>query len=130
MDWLSLLNELLIQCIYPLIGILSVFLIKFICEKSAQIKDKIENDTADKYITMLNDTICSCVKATTQTYVENLKKQNAFTEEAQRTAFEKTFNAVMAILTEDAKKYLANIYGDLTEYISTRIEAEVKNNKK
>jgi hypothetical protein len=42
-----------------------------------------------------------------------------------------TYNSIMAILTEEAKKCLTEVYGDLTTYISARIEAEVnymKNN--
>ena len=78
---------------------------------------------------MLNDTITDCVLATTQTYVEALKKDNAFTKEAQKEAFNLTFNAVMAVLTDDAKKYLAEVYGDLTAYITNKIEAEVSLNK-
>jgi hypothetical protein len=36
----------------------------------------------------------------------------------------------MDILTDDAKEYLANFYGDLTLYLTKRIEAEVVANKK
>jgi hypothetical protein len=35
----------------------------------------------------------------------------------------------MAVLTDEAKKYLTNIYGDLTAYITNKIEAEVQINK-
>ena len=34
------------------------------------------------------------------------------------------------ILSEEAKVYLASIYGDLTAYITNMIEAEVNKNKK
>ena len=78
---------------------------------------------------MLAETIAKCVAATTQTYVDSLKAQNSFGEEAQKEAFKKSFDAVMAVLTEDAKEYLTNVYGDLTAYITQAIEAEVKNNK-
>jgi hypothetical protein len=71
---------------------------------------KVENDKADKYIAMLDDTICACVIATSQTYVEALKKENAFTKEAQLEAFDKTFNAVMKVLSEDAS---GNIGGQI-----------------
>lgn len=78
---------------------------------------------------MVTDTVTACVIATNQTYVEALKKKNAFTPEAQKEAFELTYNAVMAILTEDAKKYLAEIYGDVAIYITAKIEAEVNLSK-
>ena len=78
---------------------------------------------------MLGETISACVIATNQTYVENLKKDQLFDAEAQKEAFQKTYDAVMAVLTDEAKMYLASIYGDLTTYITNKIEAEVKLNK-
>ncbi len=129
MEWLPLLYQILEVCVIPLLGILTAYVVKYINAKSAEIQNKVDNDTADKYIAMLDDTICACVIATTQTYVEALKKDNAFTKDAQKEAFNLTFNAVMAVLTDDAKKYLAEVYGDLTAYITNKIEAEVSLNK-
>lgn len=129
MEWLPLLYQLLEVCIIPLLGILTAYFVKFINTKSAELQNKIENDTADKYIAMLDETICACVIATTQTYVDALKKENAFTKEAQQEAFNLTFNAVMSVLTDEAKKYLMSAYGDLTAYITNKIEAEVQINK-
>ena len=110
-------------------GILTAYLIKLINIKSTEIQHQVQNDNADKYIAMVADTISACVIATNQTYVEALKKQNAFTAEAQKEAFNLTYNAVMAILTEDAKKYLAEIYGDVSAYITAKIESEVNISK-
>ena len=124
MEWLPLLYQILEVCIIPLLGILTAYLVKYIKAKSLELQAKVDNDTADKYSAMLDNTICSCVVATTQTYVEALKKENAFTKEAQLEAFNLTFNAVMAVLSNDAKDYLTNIYGDLTAYITNKIEAE------
>ena len=129
MEWLSLLYTLLEVCVIPLLGVLTAYIIKFIKAKSAEIQNKVDNDTADKYIGMLADTISACVIATNQTYVEELKKENAFTAEAQKEAFNQTFNAVMNVLTDDAKEYLTEIYGDLTAYITNKIEAEVNLSK-
>ena len=78
---------------------------------------------------MLAETITACVIATNQTYVESLKKQGKFDVEAQKEAFNQTYNAIMAVLTNEAKLYLTNIYGDLAAYITARIEAEVNISK-
>lgn len=129
LEWLPLLYQILEVCVIPLLGVATAFLVNFIKIKSKETQDKIDNDTADKYIGMLADTISACVIATNQTYVEALKKENAFTKEAQQEAFQLTFDAVMAVLTDDAKNYLTNIYGDLNTYISAKIEAEVNLNK-
>lgn len=129
MEWLTILYQILEICIIPLLGVLTAQVIKYINAKSLEIQNKVDNDTFDKYISMLNDTITACVISTSQTYVEALKKENAFTKEAQKEAFNLTFNAVMTILTDDAKNYLAEIYGDLTAYITNKIEKEINTNK-
>lgn len=125
MNWLELLYEILEVCIIPLLGVLTVYAVKFIKTKSDEIATKSDNDLAKKYVSLLSNTISDCVIATNQTYVEALKKDNAFTKEAQEEAFKLTYDAVMNVLSDDAKIYLTNLYGDLTAYIQTKIEAEV-----
>lgn len=129
MEWLPLLYQILEICIIPLLGILTTYIVKYIKAKSAEIQVKVDNDTADKYIAMLSDTITACVIATNQTYVEALKKNNAFTAEAQKEAFKLTYDAVMAVLTDEAEKCLSEVYGDLAAYITAKIEAEVNLSK-
>jgi hypothetical protein len=84
MEWLPLLYQILEVCIIPLLGILTAYIVKYINIKSVEIASKVNNDTADKYIAMLADTISACVIATNQTYGEALKKQNAFTAQPIR----------------------------------------------
>lgn len=129
MEWLPLLYKILEVCVIPLLGVLTAYLVKYIKIKSAEIQATVDNDTADKYIALLSDTITTCVIATNQTYVEALKKNNAFTAEAQKEAFKLTYDAVMAVLTEEAEKCLSEIYGDLAAYITAKIEAEVNLSK-
>jgi hypothetical protein len=129
MNWLEMLYQILEVCVVPLLGILTVYAVKFIKVKSDEIKTKADNELADKYIDLLSTTISDCVIATNQTYVEALKKENAFTAEAQRKAFELTYDAVLEVLSDDAVIYLTSIYGDLSKYITAKIEAEVNLNK-
>ena len=130
MDWLNLLTQIFEVCIIPLLGVLTAYMVKYIQVKSAEITEKTDNAIIDKYTVMLADTISACVLATNQTYVEALKKQGSFDAEAQKTAFNMTLNAVMEILSEDAKKYLSEAFGDLNSYITSQIEASVNVNKK
>lgn len=129
MGWLEILKQIFEVCIVPLLGLLTTYLIIYIRSKSKEITDASENALVDKYVNLLSETISSCVLATNQTYVENLKKENLFDAEAQKEAFNKTFNAVMSILTDNAKVYLKEIYGDLDTFIKQKIEAEVNVNK-
>ena len=125
MDWLELLNQIFQVCIIPLLGALTAFGVHLIKIKAAEIAARQDNELAEKYINMLANTISKCVIATNQTYVNSLKEQNAFDAEAQKEAFQKTYKAVIAALSDDAKAYLSSIYGDLQSYIVSCIEAEV-----
>ena len=129
MEWVLLLADIFEVCIIPLLGVLTAYLVAFIRNKSKELAIKTDNELGQKYITMLGETISACVIATNQTYVENLKKDQIFDVEAQKEAFQKTYDAVMAVLTEEAKEYLTTAYGDLNTYITNKIEAEVKLNK-
>ena len=115
--------------IIPILGILSTFLINFLRIKSVDIQNKIESDIADEYIGMITNTITDCVIATNQTYVETLKKHGKFDKAAQEEAFKQTLNAVLAVLTEDAKEYIYQISGDVTAYLTSKIESAVNQNK-
>lgn len=129
MDKLQLLQEIFQVCILPLLGVLTAYIVKYIQAKSDQIVATENNALTEKYTKMLTDTIIDCVKATNQTYVDALKNKNAFDVKAQEEAFQKTSAAVMTILSDDAKKYLDSIYGDLNTYIVNQIEAQVNNLK-
>lgn len=129
MEWLDLLQDVLQVCIVPLLGVLTAYVVKWLKAKEEEVLVKVENETADKYLAMVFETVRDCVSATTQTYVDALKKNGAFTAEAQKEAFQKTYDAVLAVLTDDAKEYLTAVYGDLNAYLITKIEAEVKAQK-
>ena len=111
--------------VIPALGILTVFLVQLIAKWKEQLKQKTDNELLKKYIDLLAETITSCVIATNQTYVNELKRQGKFDVAAQKIAFQKTYDAIMAILSEDAIKYLTTYYGDLTMAITQRIEENV-----
>ena len=129
LTWVVILQQIFEVAIIPLIGVLTGVLIKYINSKSAEAITVVDNEQAKKYIALLDNTITSCVLATTQTYVDALKKAGSFDAAAQKTAFEMTYNAVLDVLTEDAKDYLTAFYGDLSAYMTNKIEAEVQNTK-
>lgn len=129
MDWLEILNQIVQVCIIPLLGILVTSLVKAIEIKKNQLISQSENETTKKYIDLLANTITDCVIATNQTYVEALKDKDMFDEAAQKEALQLTYNCVVGILSEEAKKYLEIVYGDLNAYILAKIEAEVSYNK-
>ena len=126
---IELLSQIFEVCIIPLLGVLTTFLVRYINAKMKNLADTTSDEKQKKYIEMLNNTITDCVIATTQTYVDTLKKQGKFDKEAQEQAFLMTFNAVSSLLTEESKKYLNEAIEDLDLYIKQKIESEVNINK-
>ena len=116
-------------CILPLLAVLTGYVVQFVRAKSAEVAARTENENAKKYISMIEKTITDCIIATNQTYTNYLKEQGKFDEAAQKEAFEKSFNAIMAILSEDAKQYIIATTGDINIYLTQKIEAEVSKNK-
>lgn len=127
---IELIAQIFEVCIIPLLGILTTYFIKWLKAHMEEVKTKTDDVKYEKYMTLLEKTITDCVIATNQTYVESLKNKGEFTIEAQKEAFKKSADAVMLILTDDAKEYLATIIGDLDTYVTKKIEASVNINKK
>lgn len=115
--------------ILPLLGILTKYLVAWISAKTDELKQQKDNELYDKYLDLLETTITDCVIATNQTYVDTLKAEGKFDAEAQKLAFQKTYEAVMSILTEDAKEYLIYAIGDFDAFVNAKIEANVKAGK-
>ena len=127
---MTILIQIFQVCIIPLLGVLTAWLCAFVNIKINEIKNRTADTTQKKYLDMLNNTIVDCIEATNQTYVDALKKEGTFTKEAQQIAFMKTFNAVFEILTDDAVEYLTECIDDLEIYVTQKIEAEIKKDKK
>ncbi len=125
MEFLELSQQIFNTLLVPLLAVITVFLVRWISVQAENLKKKTDNEIAQKYIDLLDYTITTCVTATNQTYVNALKDKNAFTKEAQEEAFRRTFEAVQEILSDEARKYLDEVYKDLNEYIVNQIEATV-----
>lgn len=100
----------------PLIGAAIAKLITLIDEN---IKDK----RAAKYINMTLDAVHAAVKDVAQTYVDALKKDGRFDEKAKKEAFALAMVKVKNIMGANAYKTLAEIYGDVEQWLQSNIEA-------
>lgn len=133
----ELLKMVFEVCIIPLLGILTTYLVSFLKAKKEEVltkasanKTQEEKELLAKYLDMVEKTVSDCVVATNQTYVDALKSEGRFDADAQKKALKKTLKSVTNILSEDAKDYLTNVFGDLNIYLTNLIESRVKENKK
>lgn len=122
-------KEILEYVLIPLLIILTRYLIVFIDAKRKELKEKTNNELANKYIDMIYNTVTNCVLATNQTYVDSLKEQGNFDKEAQIKAFNETLAAIKVMLSEDALEYIHSITEDADFYLGKLIEASVRDQK-
>lgn len=127
---IELLQQILELCIIPLLGALTTYIIIWVKGKTNKLKTQTDNEFVQNSINILEQIVINAVVSTNQTYVEQLKKDNAFTAEAQKEAFQKTYDTVVNSLTEDTKKGILLMTTDLTTYITDMIEAKINEQKK
>ena len=58
--------------------------------------------------------------------MDALKKSNTFTKENQDEALAKAVEKAAELLTWEARRFLEDAYGDLNNYLVSKIEAEVR----
>ena len=90
---------------------------------------KSESEIAKKYLTDVADAISTAVTYTSQTYVDALKKSGSFNKENQEEALSRAVDKAKSLLTVEAIAFLEEAYGDVTEFLKTNIEAEVRSQK-
>ena len=93
------------------------------------LNSKIKDTKVKKWATDIAQIVMNSVMTITQTYVDNLKKENAFTKEAQQEAFRKCLELVQIQITPELKKYIEDNFGDMQVYLKTQIEAMIKSFK-
>jgi len=125
----ELLTTLIQVVIIPSIPILVAFLAQLLRAKSNQAKIKLNNDLAKQYLQEATEAVIQAVTYTSQTYVDSLKKQGRFDADAQKVAFATAKEVALALFTEEAKKMIAELYGDLNVWLDTKIEQTVKEQK-
>ena len=121
-EFLSILVSAAGTVFTALVGMLSAYVVKLI-------KSKISDTRVARVLQTAAECVAARVRATAQTYVDELKKNGSFDAAAQSEAFEKAKSTALKMLGDAAKKTLAEIFGDVDEYLSAQIESEVKNIK-
>ena len=122
-------QNLLFVVLTAAVPILTTYLCKFLYEKWNTAKQQISNKKIQEILGQVIDTVYNCVQTVNQTFTDELKKKGEFTEEAAKEAFDMCKDMVLKMLSEDAKKIIIQVYGDIDIYLNTLIESTVKQSK-
>lgn len=120
-----LFQVVLVPAVPVLLKILYNFVVAYTAEKS----EKIENEKVRGYVNDAVKAVMTAVTSTFQTYVDSLKKQGKFDEEAQKIAFNTARDTALLMLTQDMRDAVTTVYGDFDTWLSKTIEQLVLANK-
>lgn len=130
------MTELIQNILYILITSAGILLIKclmsFINAKIDELQTEKEikdNELLNQYIDMVQQIVYDVVLSITQTYVETLKKQGKFDEEAQKHSKEMAVEMAKTLISEEAKNAIITVYNDFDSYLASLIESIVKQSK-
>ena len=127
---LELLQNILFAVITAVVPVATTFICRWLISLYEEKKVKIKNEKARATVDLVTDMIVAAVETTTSTYVKQLKAESLFDAEAQKEAFNKTFESVKKQLTEESTKIIAETYGDVETYLTNKIEQFVEELKK
>ncbi len=123
------LLTLLQSVIIAAVPVITTFVCSYIHTKNVQAKQNIDNEEAKKLLDDAEKAVTTAVISTNQTYVDTLKQSGHFTLDNQKEAFQKSFDTAVSIMTQEAKDFIEDAYGSLTDWLTTQIEAKVNVNK-
>lgn len=118
MNWNEIILSTVSIIVTGLVGLLTTYITKLI---NSKISDRKSAET----LTKLTDIISNAVQSVFQTYVQSLKESGSFDKEAQKTALNKAMEIINGQLTDDLKKYITDNYGDITSWLTNKIEATI-----
>ena len=122
--------EIICGVLAVVIPIITTYAIKLITAKTAQIKDNTVNENTKIIIEEAEKAVASAVSYTSQTFVEALKKENIFDKEKQEEALNKALKKTLTMMSDTTVNFINSTYGNVNEWVITKIEETVKQNKK
>ena len=125
----KLLQDFFLAVVTAAVPVLTAYLVVFIRKAGDSAAANAESIKLKTCITEATEAIAAAVAATNQTYVDSLKNAGKFDAEAQREAAQKALEACLASISPAAQSFIETAYGDIREYLTTRIEAEVRRQK-
>ena len=122
--------EIVCGVLAVVIPIITRYVIKLITAKINQIEETTTNENAKVIIDEAEKAISAAVSYTSQTFVEALKRDNLFTKEKQKEALNTALNKTLTMMSENTVNFINNTYGDVNEWVITKIEEAVILEKK
>lgn len=126
---LSATIEALIVAIIAIIPVVTTNLIKFINVKMNKAKQETTSASEEKMLSSIEQLITDSVNYVSQTFVDTLKASDDFGLDKQKTALKLALDNIESTLSDECKEFIMQNYGDMTTWLTTKIESTIKQSK-
>lgn len=126
----ELLNQILYVLIVGILTVVTKYVVSYLNEKKQAIKEELTENEFQNTMLKAVEVIERVIETTSQTYVDALKKQGKFDEEAQTEALKKTVEDIMVLLPSEAKALIEVTYNDVDKWVKSYVESYLRADKK
>ena len=111
------------------IPVIAAYVCRFLKAKRDEVEAGETVGMSDFIIREALDAVIAAVSYVCQTYVDGLKKSGKFSVENQKYAFQLAYDKASLIITQEAKDFIASVYGSFSAWLTMQIEAQVRMQK-
>ena len=115
---ISIISVVVTSVVLPLITLGGTKLIQLI-------NQKIKDEKTRNILTGLTTIVERAVRSVTQTYVDTLKKNGKFDQEAQLVALSLAKDEVLRELNTETRIFIETDYGNINDFVTTQIESTI-----
>ena len=120
-------TEIILKVIEGLAGLAGTILCYFI---TIWANKHIKDDKIKAHVIELGNIVKNVVLEVTQTYVDKMRKAGTWDDETKKEALAMALTQCQALMSDELKTWVSDTYGDVTAYLKTLIEAQIKENSK
>ena len=120
------IQEVLLTALGTLLTGIASYLVVLL---TTYLNSKIKDEKLKRVMNNLSQLIVDEVNYTTQVFVDNLKDKDLFDESASKQALHSTLDHIKEKLTKDMSDYILENYGDINDYLISKIESTIHEQK-
>ena len=120
-------TEIILKVIEGLAGLAGTILCYFI---TIWANKHIKDEKIKAHVIELANIVKEVVLEVSQTFVDKMQKAGNWNDDTKKEALSTALAKAQSLMSDELKTWVNDTYGDVTAYLTTLIEAQIKENSK
>ena len=120
-------TQIILKVIEGLAGLAGTILCYFI---TIWANKHIKDEKIKAHIIELANIVKEVVLEVSQTFVDKMQKAGNWNDDTKKEALSTALSKAQSLMSDELKTWVNDTYGDVTAYLTTLIEAQIKENSK